>query len=77
MDVSENKMPDGQDLIEKLVSLTGLPPNLAHGQIDEILQMAGQNPGSVTLEQLREAMLSYLESLQPVGQDEEISPAVE
>lgn len=71
MDVSENNMPDGQDLIEKLVSLTGLPPNLANGQIDEILQMAGQNPESLTLDQLREAMLNYLESMQPV---EEVLP---
>ncbi|MEK6580661.1 MAG: hypothetical protein AABZ55_15665 [Bdellovibrionota bacterium] len=73
MDVSENNMPDGQDLIEKLVSLTGLPPNLAHGQIDEILQMAGQSPGNVTLDQLREAMLNYLESMVP---EEEVSTSV-
>ena len=66
MDVSE-KQPasneSGQALLDTVASLTGLPEGLVQQELHEILTVAGENAGSVTLDQLRQAMLLYLEAL--------------
>jgi hypothetical protein len=54
----------GATLIQTVVSLTELPEPLVHQEIDEILQASGHRSESLTLEQLRSAMVSYLEALQ-------------
>jgi len=56
--------PGGPELIEQLVSATGLPKELVHQELDEICALSGQNPGELTLEQLRAAMLTYLQALE-------------
>lgn len=55
---------DGQTLVQTVVSLTDLPEPLIHREMDEILQASGHRSESLTLEQLRAAMMSYLESIQ-------------
>jgi hypothetical protein len=64
MDVSDQQeQPGGQELLDTVAQLTGLPEPLVQEELHEILESAGQNAGSVTLEQLRQAMLMYLEAL--------------
>jgi hypothetical protein len=55
--------PNGKSLIQAVVSLTELPEPLVHQEMSEILQRAGQESEVLTLEQLRAAMLSYLEAI--------------
>jgi hypothetical protein len=55
---------EGQELIETVVSLTGLPAPLMQKELQTILETAGQNTSDLTLDDLRAAMLTYLESLQ-------------
>lgn len=66
MDVSEKNTQSGesgQALLDTVASLTGLPEGLVQQELHEMITAAGQNAGSVTLDDLRQAMLLYLESL--------------
>lgn len=54
----------GQSLVQTVVSLTELPEPLVHQELDQILQASGHRSESLTLEQLRAAMMSYLEAMQ-------------
>lgn len=60
MDVSNKK---GSELLDTVASLTGLPEELVQNELHELIAAAGQNAGNVTLDQLRQAMLLYLETL--------------
>ncbi|MCM2322027.1 MAG: hypothetical protein NDJ90_02070 [Oligoflexia bacterium] len=63
--VEENRPePGGQELIDTVVSLTGLPQPWVQDELGEILDNAGVSSGTCTLEQLRAAMLAYLESME-------------
>lgn len=65
MEVSESQTdPDGHELIETVASLTGLPEPWVLKELDHILEQSGQNPGELTLDQLRESLVLYLESIQ-------------
>lgn len=67
MDVSNQAdmtVPDGKALVEAVAELTGLPSDLAQQELGQIIESAGHSEGTLTLEQLREAMIAYLESLQ-------------
>ena len=64
MEVSNQNQPGGQELIETVVSLTELPAPLVREELNQILKLTGQNSGDVTLDELRKAMLVYLETLQ-------------
>jgi hypothetical protein len=66
MDVSQNQESSelsGQALMDTVASLTGLPEGLVQQELQEMLEVAGQNAGSATLDDLRKAMLLYLEAL--------------
>jgi hypothetical protein len=66
MEVSDKQTgpgESGQALLDTVASLTGLPEGLVQQELHEMLEVAGQNAGSVTLDQLRQAMLLYLEAL--------------
>ena len=69
MEVSNLEKPAGQDLLQTVVNLTGLPENLISKELDEILEMsdasASKGKEALTLEDLRAAMLAYLESIGP------------
>jgi hypothetical protein len=62
MMVSKNKEPGGQELIEAVVSATGLPGNLVEDELQTIIRNTGHAPTDLTLDKLREAMIAYLES---------------
>jgi hypothetical protein len=71
MEVSETDLDlGGHDLIETLVCLTGLPEGMARKELDTILEQSGNNSQHLTLQQLREALVTYLETLQPDFLDE-------
>ena len=58
----------GEDLIQTLVSLTGLPEGMANEEMDQILQLSGHQPekrSDITLDELRAALITYLEALEP------------
>ena len=42
-----------------------MPGALIHQELSEVLDGVGHDPSTLTLEQLREAMLAYLESFGP------------
>jgi hypothetical protein len=54
----------GQELIRTVVSLTGVPENLMTEELGSILELSGQDANTLTLDQLRQAILVYLESLE-------------
>ncbi|MEO7162608.1 MAG: hypothetical protein ABI041_06805, partial [Bdellovibrionia bacterium] len=53
--------PGGQELIQLVVSLTELPELMIQRELEQILELPVGKPEDVTIEQLREAMLAYLE----------------
>lgn len=58
----------GSQLIDTLVTLTGLPEPLAHDELDEILTLSGHHASDradLTLDDLRQALITYLEALRP------------
>lgn len=59
----DSKEPGGVELIEQVVTLTGLPGSMVEKELHEILDLTGQNPASLTLDELRQAMLLYLEAI--------------
>ena len=69
MDVSSYESePGGQELIQMVVSLTELPELMIQRELEQILEVPAGNAENVTIEQLREAMLAYLELV-----DQEVS----
>jgi len=52
----------GSELVDTVVSFTGLPETLVGEELGSILESAGHSPETLTLEQLRAAMVAYLES---------------
>ncbi len=64
MEVSNKKSePCGEELIETVVSLSGMPEGLIRSELGEILDQSEQNYGELTLDQLRAAMITYLEKI--------------
>ncbi|MBI2712192.1 MAG: hypothetical protein HYX41_04925 [Bdellovibrio sp.] len=64
MDVSNAAMePDGNELLEVLVSLTGLPQEWIIREIEQILAKTGKTPQEMTLDHLREALMVHLNSV--------------
>jgi hypothetical protein len=61
--IEQGSEPGGQELIEQVVSLTGLPESMVEKELHEILDLTGRNPASLTLDELRQAMLLYLEAI--------------
>jgi hypothetical protein len=59
----------GEELIQQVVTLSGLPEDLAHEELDQILKLSGKPSAGLTLDDLRTAMLSYLETLASADPD--------
>lgn len=59
--------PKGSQLIETLVTLTGLEQpaeqKAVQAELGNLIHEAGHSPEALTLDQLREAMLAYLETI--------------
>lgn len=73
-DVSSKKA--GSELVDEVVKGTGLPDELVHHELAQILQHSGQEKESLTLEQLRVAMMNYLETLNEQMESQERSRRV-
>ncbi len=59
---------EGENLIQTLVTLTGLPEGMANAEMDQILELSGHEPekrSDITLDELRAALIAYLEALEP------------
>ncbi|OFZ71295.1 MAG: hypothetical protein A3K03_09230 [Bdellovibrionales bacterium RIFOXYD1_FULL_44_7] len=63
MDISNRNEPGGEELISAVVSATGLPESEVKGELDKILQSSGHDPANLTIDQLRSAMIAYLEAV--------------
>jgi len=53
----------GENLIDQIVTLTGLPESWVTKEIDQILKISGFTNQQITIESLRSALLLYLDSL--------------
>jgi hypothetical protein len=81
MDVSDREVPvnpagaceGGKELISTVVSLTGLPEDLVARELEGILVRAGCKPESLTLDDLRIALMAYLDSMHNDLADEDFS----
>ncbi len=72
MDVlNRENVPGGQELIETVVSLSGIPAPLMTEELGKILETSGHGAANLTLEGLRAALLAYMETLSPEMFDEE------
>ncbi len=64
MEVSNKKTePCGQELIETVVAQSGLPDLIIRSELNEIIDQSAHVPDELTLEQLRAAMINYLEKI--------------
>ena len=78
MDVSKpaltgNASGSGIELFEAVVEESGLPSELATQELSEILGASGVSAESLTLDELRAAMLTYLEAFAPPeGETDEV-----
>lgn len=50
----------GTELLEEIITLTGLPAAQIQGEIHRILATTGRDPATLTLEDFREALVAYL-----------------
>ena len=62
---------DGHALVSEVVQHTGLAGTLIEPELSAIIESAGHSASTLTLEQLRAAMLTYLESLHEGMTEEE------
>lgn len=66
MDVSKCEVEShGHELIEKIAEISGLPTSWMREELNQILDEFGQKSDGLTLDQLRQVMVAYLESIQP------------
>lgn len=63
MDI-EKEPSRGAELIQTIVALTGLPESAVSKELETILSGMGVDPAEVTLDQMREALLVYLDTFQ-------------
>lgn len=65
-EMDEKKIDEmkGDDLLQHVANLSGLPEDIAYSELFEVLQKSEKKSQDVTLEDLRSAMLQYLEELQ-------------
>lgn len=59
----KNEEAAGQDLVETVVELTGLPQEMVDDEFYEMMRESGFDKESMTLDQLRTVLLQYLESM--------------
>ena len=56
---------EDSDLLGTLISLSGLPEEWVRGELDPILDEKGSQKQELTLNEVREALAAYLESIGP------------
>jgi hypothetical protein len=66
MDVSKCEVEShGQELIDQIAESSGLPASWMREELNQILDQFGQKSDGITLDQLRQVMIAYLESIKP------------
>lgn len=75
--LNSSELEQGSDLIERVVNLTELPPAWIQGEMQQLLEVTGKAPSSVTLTDLREMLLLYLESIDQEFQSQETQKQIE
>lgn len=55
----------GQELLDAVVTMTGLPAEQVHGELGRVLSSIGVAPAQATLDDLRSALALYLTSFMP------------
>ena len=72
MEVSDRNFEAGEELIQTLISLTGLPELPVRAELEEILKSAGHSTiNDLSMDDLRAALLVYLDAVQEdIGSDE-------
>lgn len=58
------KEPGGQELIDTVLTLTGLPAEQISEEMETILASFGKDKQTLTLQELRDALAGYLETFQ-------------
>lgn len=53
----------GENLVEAVIAATGLPQNPLEKEFHMLLEKHGKNPEEMTLEDLREVMVDYLQTV--------------
>ena len=53
----------GNDVLQELVQMTGLPADYLHAEINEFLGTGAEDVKNLSLDQLRSVLLNYLETL--------------
>ena len=56
---------EGPELLNTVVSLTGLPEDLVELELLKVLEQTGCSGETLTLDELRSALLVYLETFKP------------
>jgi len=62
MNISKQE-PGGEELMTAVVEATGLPEQMVKEELHGIIATQGADPKDLTLEQLRSAMIAYLETI--------------
>ena len=72
MEVSnlDSTAPDGQELMQTVVSLTGLPESWIQQELGHLIEVSGENVRDLTLDKLRKVLVAYLETFQVDPLDE-------
>lgn len=63
-DVTQQDADKGEELVRKIIQLSGLPQDQVQDEIHDLLNQIGTNHKEVTIDELRNAMLLYLETIQ-------------
>jgi ribosomal protein L1 len=53
----------GKSLFNTVIAATGLPENAVERELGSLLSRAGKNPETMTLDDLREVLAEYLQSV--------------
>lgn len=64
----------GQTLVQIIIELTGLPKEMVHQELIDLLKSRGISPQNLTLDTLREAMFAYLEQVDGESRGQPLTP---
>lgn len=68
------EQPQGDELLRQVATLSGLPGEWVTQELEGVFENMGCDSSQLTLEQLRAAMLAYLESIQADMMPDDLEP---
>lgn len=51
----------GEELLKSLITLTGLPEQSVHRELETLIEKAGYDKSQITLDEMREVLAEYLQ----------------